>query len=129
MDVNSEGIHGSSAWDVWGEGKVVMAGGNLNESHARTPYTGKDIRFTAKNGAVYAYLMAWPADGMATVRSLATPAGKVTGVSLLGCPEQLRWEQTDTGLVVHLPVHKVGKFAYGLKVVGLGLRAAAKSSP
>jgi alpha-L-fucosidase len=29
MDVNSEGVYGSSVWDVWGEGNVVMKSGNL----------------------------------------------------------------------------------------------------
>jgi alpha-L-fucosidase len=123
MDINSEGIHDSSAWDVWGEGSVIMKKGNLGPEHARTPYTGKDIRFTTKNAAVYAYLMAWPEDGTAVIRSLATPAGKVTGVELLGCREKLDWRQTNDGLIVHLPGTKPCQFAYGLKVTGENLKA------
>ena len=123
MDVNSESIHGSIAWDVWGEGKVVMASGNLNERHAKTPYTGQDIRFTAKNGAVYAYLMAWPADGKVTIRSLAEGAGKISEVALLGSRAKLHWQQTEDGLVVNLPAQQPCQFAYGLKIVGAGLKA------
>ncbi len=118
MNVNSEGIHGSSAWDVWGEGKVAMAGGNLNESHARTPYTGQDIRFTAKNGAVYAWLMAWPAGGKVMIHSLAEGAGKIEEVKLLGCPVKLDWRQTEEELVVCLQKQRPCEFAYGLKIVG-----------
>ena len=76
MDVNGEGIYDSGAWDVWGEGAVVMSGGNLGPGQAKTPYTAQDIRFTTKDGAVYAYLMAWPADGKVTIHALATPAGQ-----------------------------------------------------
>ena len=125
MNVNSEGIHGSSAWDVWGEGKVAMAGGNLNESHARTPYTGQDIRFTAKNGAVYAWLMAWPAGGKVMIHSLAEGAGKIEEVKLLGCPVKLDWRQTEEGLVVCLQKQRPCEFAYGLKIVGRSLKAVS----
>ncbi|MBL9204905.1 MAG: alpha-L-fucosidase [Opitutaceae bacterium] len=124
MDANSEGIHDSSAWDVWGEGSVVMQAGNLGPKQAHTPYTAKDIRFTSKAGAVYAYLMAWPGDGKAVIRSLATPSGKVTGVELLGSKLELAWAQTDQGLEILLSGKKPGEFAFGLKVKGENLRAA-----
>ena len=123
MDVNSEGIYGSSAWDVWGEGTVNMAGGNLGAEHAKTPYTAQDIRFTTKNGNVYAYLMAWPADGQAVIRSLAAGAGKISSVSLLGSREKLDWQQTDKALVAKLPTQKPGQFAYCLKIIGDNLKA------
>ena len=127
MDVNSEGIYGSSAWDVWGEGSVVMSGGNLRPAQAATPYTGQDIRFTTKEGAVYAYLMAWPAGGKVTIHSLATPAGHIANVTLLGSKEKVDWNQTPAGLVVNLPAAKPCDFAYGLKIEGQGLKAAAHS--
>lgn len=123
MDVNSEGIHGSSAWDVWGEGKIVMGGGNLTERHAKTPYTGQDVRFTMKNGALYAWLMAWPAENNTTIHSLANAAGKISEVTLLGGKENIEWQQTDEGLVVHLPAQKPCEFAYGLKIIGKNLKA------
>lgn len=123
MDVNSEGIHDSNAWDVWGEGKIVMAGGNLTECHAKTPYTGQDVRFTMKNGALYAWLMAWPADNKTTIHSLANAAGKLSEVTLLGSKEKIEWQQTDQGLVVQLPAQKPCEFAYGLKITGENLKA------
>jgi alpha-L-fucosidase len=123
MDVNGGGVQDSSAWDVWGEGSVVMKQGNLGPDHAKTPYTGQDIRFTAKDGSVYAWLMAWPENGTATIRSLATPAGKVTSLELLGRKEKLDWKQTDEGLIVHLLGTKPCQFAYGLKVTGENLKA------
>lgn len=128
MTVNQEGIYGSSAWDVWGEGKIRMPRGNLGPEQARTPYTAQDIRFTTKSGAVYAWLMAWPADGKAVVASLGTGAGRVTEVQLLGCKSTLTWQQTDAGLVVTLPAEPPCHFAYGLKVVGESLRAGQRTA-
>ncbi len=127
MDVNSEGIYDSSAWDVWGEGGVVMGGGNLGPGQARTPYTGQDIRFTTKDGAIYAYLMAWPADGKVTIHSLASAAGKIDNVTLLGDKDKLDWKQTGDGLVVNLPATKPCDFAYGLKITGQNLKAVPPS--
>ena len=127
MDVNGEGIHGSSAWNVWGEGKIVMKSGNLGPEQARTPYTSEDIRFTAKDGSVYAFLLAWPADGRAVIQSLAEGAGNVSSVSLLGSQEKLTWNQTTNGLVVNLPEARPCQFAYCLKISGQKLQAIKPS--
>jgi alpha-L-fucosidase len=123
MDVNSEGIHGSSAWDVWGEGNVIMKKGNLDAEHAATPYTAQDIRFTVNKGCLYAWLMAWPENGEVIIRSLGKQAGKVTSVEMLGCNNKLVWKHTSEGLVVHLPAAKPCRFAYGIKVTGENLKA------
>ena len=129
MAVNSEGIYDSSAWDVWGEGKIEMSSGNLGPAQAATPYTARDIRFTARNGSVYAWLMTWPAEGNTVIRSLAAGAGKISRVELLGSPEPLEWEQSAAGLVVKLPAKKPCRFAFGLKITGENLHpAGAKKS-
>jgi alpha-L-fucosidase len=124
MDINGEGIYNSSAWDIWHEGNVTMGGGNLGPGQAKTPYTAQDIRFTTRDGAVYAYLMAWPSDAKVTIHSLATPAGQITDVTLLGSKEKLDWRQTADGLAVNLPGTKPCDFAYGLKIVGRDLKAS-----
>ena len=124
MDTNHEGIHDSNAWDVWGEGSVIMKPGNLGPDQAKTPYTAKDIRFTARGDAVYAWLMAWPENGQAVIRSLATPAGTISDVGLLGSKERLVWRQTNEGLVVTLPPSEPCRFAYGLKIQGADLKTA-----
>lgn len=123
MDINSEGIYDSNAWGVWGEGSVVMPNSGLGEAQARTPYTGRDIRFTSKNGSVYAYLMAWPEDGKAIIRSLTDKSGEITKVSLLGSKSKLEWKQIPDGLEVTLPARKPCQFAYCIKVTGKDLKA------
>ena len=124
MDVNSEGIYDSNAWDVWGEGSVVMKKGNLGPEQAATPYTAQDIRFTTKDGTLYAYLMAWPQnkDHVVIIHSLRH--GRVTHVYLLGSKLNIRFRQTKEGLVVNLPAVRTGNYAYGLRITGSDLHAA-----
>jgi alpha-L-fucosidase len=118
MEINGEGIYNSSAWTRWGEGSVIMKHGNLGPTQAATPYTAADIRFTVNNGFLYAWLMAWPADGKLIVKSLSRSAGKVKSVTLLGSKSKLSWNQTEAGLEITMPQTKPGQFAYGLKIGG-----------
>jgi alpha-L-fucosidase len=117
MEINGEGIYNSSAWKIWGEGKVIMSHGNLGPKQAATPYTASDIRFTVNNGALYAWLMAWPDHNKVLIRSLQAP-NKIRDVHLLGHKKKLKWKQTAEGLEVTLPETKPCKFAYGLKIEG-----------
>ena len=116
MEVNSEGIYDCSAWKVRSEGSVTMAGDNLGRGQAKTLYTGQCIRFTTKDGALYAYLMAWSADGKVTIHSLPAAAGQVSDVALLGSKDRPDWQQTEAGLAVRSPAGKPCDFAYGLKI-------------
>lgn len=119
MDINAEGIYNCSAWYRWGEGEVRMESGNLGQTQAATPYTSKDMRFTANNGYLYAWLMAWPENGQVLVTSLAGTRDVVKTVQLLGSSSAIRWKQSAEGLRITLPYRKPGKFAYGIKI---GLR-------
>jgi alpha-L-fucosidase len=112
--------YNSSAWKVWGEGKVVMSHGNLGHVQAATPYTANDIRFTFNNGSLYAWLMAWPESNKVLIRSLQGP-NKISSVYLLGYKNKLKWKQTAQGLEIILPTAKPCQFAYGLKISGEGL--------
>ena len=114
--VNAEGIYGSRAWKKWGEGEIVMPDGKLGPQQAKTPYTPSDIRFTAKDGVVYAWLMAWPDDRGVLVRSLGTGEGAVADVSVLGCPDRIDWKQDADGLRVTLPDKRPCEVAWCLKV-------------
>jgi len=121
MDTNQEGVYGCSAWKNWGEGSVRMESGNLGPTQAATPYTSQDIRFTVNNGHLYAWLMAWPANGKVIIHSLAGNNAKIKSIRLLGCSEKIRWKQTTEGLEVTLPKVSRGRFAFGLKIMGDGL--------
>ena len=115
ININGEAIYGTRPWKVYGEGpSKVQKGGHFNEGTLK--YTAHDIRFTTKGGAIYALTLGWPDDNQLIVRSLASAAGKIAGVTLVGHAGKLEWQQTDDGLVVKLPAQKPCDLAYAFKV-------------
>lgn len=113
MDVNKEGIFGTRPWAVYGEGPstetvIPLDGPGFNESK-NAPYTSADIRFVEKNGAIYAHVLEWPADGKVVIKSLAAGnplyKGKIKKVELLGAGK-VSHRRTSDGLVVNLPANK-----------------------
>ncbi len=127
MDVNRECIFGSRPWTICGEGPALSASApvrdqGFNEGLGK-PYTGEDIRFTAKGSSLYAILMAWPDGGNAAIRSLAAGspelAGhRVTGVALLGASGAVTWSQDADGLHVAMPAAPAGDTPVVLRIDG-----------
>ncbi len=120
--INGEAIFGTRPWKIFGENARKLQGGMFNEGALR--YTAKDIRFTTKGQTLYVIALGWPADRRLTVRSLAVPAGKITGIALLGHSGDVPWSQTADGLVVTLPEKKPCEHAFALKVIGDHLQPA-----
>ena len=118
MAVNGEAIYGTRPWKVFGETDSPQNGAGNSVHETELKYGARDIRFTTKNDAIYALLLGWPDDGVARVRSLASGAGKITAVSLLGHSGELRWTQTDTSLEVVLPAIRPCEHAFALKILG-----------
>lgn len=127
IDVNGEGIFGSRPWKIHGEGPAIErprlpAPGEPKESPI--VYTPQDIRFTTKDGALYAYLLAVPKTPRAVIASLAANSpllgGRaITEVALLGHPGKLEWSQTAKGLSVQLPALLTGEHAIALRIRSL----------
>jgi alpha-L-fucosidase len=116
MDVNQEGIFGSRPWKIFGEGPSHSTGGMFNEG--KIAYGAEDIRFTTKDGHLYAYFLGWPESGKLTVTSLhAGQTGEnVRALALLGTKEKIEWHQTDHGLEVRLPTQKPCADVYCLRI-------------
>jgi len=136
LKTNGEGIYGSSAWKVLGEGRtktdpkkpdqkpslICFPRVGILPRHDQSQMTAEDIRFTqGRDGAVYAFVMVVPKPGESlTIKSLGTNAGllqkPVSSVSLLGSSAKLEWKQEPEGLVVKCPPDMPFEYAVVFKV-------------
>lgn len=115
MRRNGEGIYGSHAWKIPGEGEIVngklkqLPGGGLRKHHAEFKFGPQDFRFTVgKDDALYAFCLTVPAPGTELkIKSLGTDAKylsqPVKSVKLLGYGGDLQWKQEADGLVITCP--------------------------
>jgi alpha-L-fucosidase len=114
--INAEGIYGSRPWYMFGEGRV----NEIDHRATRSPYTWRDIRFTTKDGYLYAYILDWPGAGkQVTIQNITlmnTRIEPVKTVSMLGVDEPIEWEQHPDGLIVTMPDTRPGDHAFGLKI-------------
>jgi alpha-L-fucosidase len=104
LGASGDAIYGTRPWKIYGEGPTKTAAGSFKDTDTK-PYTPADIRFTTKNGALYAIALATPADGVVHVKSLAkgakyTPAA-IANVTLLGSSQQVTWNQSADDLTIH----------------------------
>ena len=123
MERNGEGIFGTRPWRVYGEGPSVTSPGPRGQfGGARDvrPYTSDDIRFTVKGDVLYAFAMAWPANGTLTIKSLAQGSADfprdIARVDLLGAGGPLVFARDASGLVVNLPAAKPDDPAHTLRI-------------
>jgi alpha-L-fucosidase len=116
MATNAEAIYGTRPWKVFGEGPTQTAGGEFKES---AEYTAEDIRFTQKDGSLYAITLGEPR-GQVVVKSLGRAAGleprAVRRVQLLGTRASLKFQQSDAALVVEMPERLPTRHASVLRI-------------
>ena len=121
LKVNGEAVYGTRPWATYGEGPTEVVDGTFNDVK-RQAFTGQDVRFTTKPGALYAIALAWPGKTF-TVKALGTGAahakGPVSGVSLLGHEGALTFSQDAAGLHVTLPEKAPGQHAFAFRIEGV----------
>jgi alpha-L-fucosidase len=91
----------------------------LNEQDAK-PFTAEDLRFTQKDGVLYAIFLDWP-EREAAITSLATnalPDAVIERIELLGGPP-LQFRRDGEALRVTLP--RADLFVPALRISGRGL--------
>ena len=98
LQVNGEAIFGTRPW--------VRANGETAQ--------GVDVRFTQKDGNLYATLIGKPHTGRVQIKGLQAQDGTV--VHLLGQSTTSDWQQDDGTLTITLPKHLVDSPAYTLKI-------------
>jgi len=116
MTANSEGIYGSRPWYLFGEGKV----NEIDHKAQKSPYTSKDIRFTTKDGNLYAYALAWPGAGKTLRIKNITKGnmriGLVESVTMLGSNAKIKWQSAPDSLEIIMPKKPASDFAHGFKI-------------
>jgi alpha-L-fucosidase len=123
MAVNGEAIYATRPWKVAGNAQPPGTAGQagFNERN-RKDLTAADFRFTAKNSAVYAFVMGWPENASVQIPQLALGgkpgAGKIGRVELLGHKGNLKFTQNESALAVDLPKEKPCDYAIAFKVAG-----------
>jgi alpha-L-fucosidase len=119
LAVNGEAIYGSRPFAVFGEGPTAIVEGPFGDTK-RKAFTAEDVRFTTREGTLYAIVLAWPESRRVLVRSLAkgSPhlARDVASVELLGASAPVRWTREEAGLRVELPDTPPGDYAFTLKI-------------
>jgi len=103
---NGEGIYGTRPWKSFGEVSAeskAFKPGRFNENYK---FNSKDIRFTTKDGILYAFCLGKPSEDI-LIRSLGKNSKleerPVTSVKMLGSDAKIRWSQTANGLVIKRP--------------------------
>ena len=122
--VNSEAIHGTRPWKIFGESpagtELRRKSSDFNEKE-RKDLTATDMRFTTKGDVLYAFIMGWP-DYQAEIRPLATGTalrvGRIERIELLGFDGQLKWAQNESGLKILLPEKRPSDYAVVFKISG-----------
>jgi alpha-L-fucosidase len=130
LRVNGEGIYGTRAWMIFGEGPLMPSeapgdwkGGSTDQPGPRItrqmlpPQSEADFRFTVGHEAVYAFGYKRPAQ-TARLRSFAEGKAKVQRVTLLGEAASVQFVQTREALEVTMPPGTPAHPAYCLRIEG-----------
>jgi alpha-L-fucosidase len=120
MPANGEAIFGTRPFKVYGEGPPdVTTTGNFNENRERA-YTSEDIRFTTKDGRLYAIALGWHEDGKLKIKTLNRNStwlpAEITKVELLGTSAPLQFERTADALVINVPSQKPNDIAMSFRI-------------
>ncbi len=120
LSVNGEAIYDTAPWDIFGEvseqNRDVVLGGNYIEPR-QIDLSFEDIRFTKKQGVIYAIMMGWP--GLKVrINSLGMKKSdiKVARVNMLGNSGTLNFDQKEDCLEVEIQQSRPCDFAYTLKI-------------
>lgn len=78
----------------------------------------KDIRFTTRDGQLYAIALGWPESGVLAIESLSAIRhnGEFKAIELIGHKGALKWEQTKDALNITLPDSKPCEHAFVFKL-------------
>jgi alpha-L-fucosidase len=101
---NGEAIYGTKPW--------TRANGTTNQADAKG--RAVDLRFTQKDGKLYATLFGKPVGSTVLLHNVAAVPG--SEITLLGSSEPVKWSQKAADLEVNLPAELPGNYDWVLKM-------------
>ena len=103
LKTSGEGIYGSRPWKTFGEGPLQVKDGRQGENHKE--FSQQDIRFTTKDGVLYAFVLAPPTEDIVinTLASGGLLESEIADIQLMGSDEKINWKRSKDGLTITLP--------------------------
>ena len=95
--------------------KTANSGSFRDNEKLQESLSEKDIRFTQKNGTVYAYVLGFPTSDTVTIKALGRKSTQMNGkkikkVRLLGCGQKIVFRQANDALYITMPdIKSTGK--------------------
>ena len=116
---NGEGIYGSRPWKTFGEKSAEAKAVKLGRFNENYKFNSKDIRFTTKDGVLYAFCLGTPTEDI-LIKSLGKNSkfaeNPVTSVKMLGSELKVKWSQTELGMVIKKPARLPSWQVIGFKI-------------
>ena len=123
LDAYGEAIYGTRPWYTFGEGPTKEPEGHFkhHQEFLKIKYSWEDVRYTTKGDMIYATLLGWPGAGeeillTAFAEDSLPETLEVVSLSLLGCSDQILWEQTEKGLTFTMPLETPDEMALVFKI-------------
>ena len=117
LKINGEGIYGTRPWKIFGEGPLKMKDGRQGENNKA--FTQEDIRFTTKDGKLYAFVLAPPTKDI-LIKTLATGGlldREIGDIALMGSDEKITWSRDASGLTIQLPKSLPEQPVVGFRII------------
>lgn len=118
-------IHGTRPWRYHAEGPTKPNSGSFNEGGPDSPYTAADIRYARRGNDVHAFVLGWPADGVARLTLLGADnpvgRGQIARITVPGSDAPLAFERRGDALLVTLPEALRNRIGIALIVQGSNL--------
>jgi alpha-L-fucosidase len=117
---NGEAIFSTRPWRTFGEGPTKPPLGHMAEAEAK-PFTAEDVRFTTRDGALYAIFLDWP-ESDSKLASLGSGRfhGRIEQVQMLD-GRAVPFRMDPDGLSLTLPRPQADQFVPALRIRGQGL--------
>ena len=119
IKINGDGIYDTRPWKIYGEGTLKLEkekGKRVNEN--LNEYSQLDIRFTTKDGNLYAFVLAPPTKDV-LIKSLKTGGvlnKEIQSIELLGSDEKIIWTRSKNGISIKCPKKLPNQPVIGFKI-------------